>query len=180
MWGCQVLTTHQMTRHLNADDSGGVFTIVWHGVAHALVCPWCWARMAWYWVYCGVSPRVPSFLSPLPPPLLSQLPFFSSSTLTGILNRSFDQVLVSHEATMGCQCWAPWVVVVVEWGSTDVSIPPTHPLGCGARIMGCRTWFDTCGGCLPGCLVVAGTCLGATADGGGGCLPACCLYLPLL
>jgi len=63
-----------------------------------------------------------------------------------------------------------WVVlglVVVDQGGTDVCVPPAHLLGCGVRILGCRTQFDTCGGCLPGCLVGAGTCLGAAADGGG-------------
>src|ERR1700676_4515117 len=57
MWGCHILMMHHLMHCLSANDSGGVF-IVWHGVAHVLVCPWCWACMAWCWVYHGVCPLV--------------------------------------------------------------------------------------------------------------------------
>jgi hypothetical protein len=59
------------------------------------------------------------------------------------------------------------VWVVVEWGSMGISVPPICPLGRGVCVTGCRTQFDTCMGCPPGCLVGAGTCLGAATGGGG-------------
>ena len=62
--------------------------------------------------------------------------------------------------------WMLRVWVVVERGGTGVSVLPTHPLGHGACITGCRTLFDACMGPAR-VLVGAGTCLGATTDGGG-------------
>ena len=114
-----------------------------------------------------VSPCKPSFLSFLPLPLFLHLPP-SFGTLVGMLNQSVDQFPVLREVTMGCQVmWMLWVWVAVERGGMGISVPPTHPLGCGACIMGCQTRFDVCMGCPPGCLVGVGTCLGATTDGGG-------------
>src|SRR5882762_459570 len=110
----------------------------------------------------GVSPRKPSFLSFLPLPLFLHLPP-SFGTLVGMSGRSFNRFLISREVTSGLQVmWVVLGLVVVDQGGTDVCVPPAHLLGCGVRILGCRTQFDTCGGCLPGCLVGAGTCLGAT------------------
>jgi hypothetical protein len=83
-------------------------------------------------------------------------------------DQSFDQFPISHEATSGLQVmWVVLGLVAVDQGSMDVSVLPAHPLGCGMHVLGCRTQFDMCVGCLPGCLVGAGTCLGAAADGGG-------------
>src|SRR5882762_5714548 len=73
MWGCHVLTTSQMTCRLGADDGGGVFAIIWLGVAHALVCPWCWVRMVRCWVYHGACPLLNPPFSPLLLPLSSPI-----------------------------------------------------------------------------------------------------------
>jgi hypothetical protein len=102
-----------------------------------------------------------SFLSPTPPPLFPHLPP-SFGTLTGMSNRSFDRFSTSREATSGFR--AMWVLVglvTTEQGGADVSTPPFGPFGYGGYSPGCGIRFGACVGWPPGCLVGAGTRLGA-------------------
>src|ERR1700692_2285211 len=75
MWGCHVLMMRHLTCCLGADDGSSVFAVVWHGVARALACPWCWVCMTWCWVYHGACPLINPPFSPLLLPLSSPISF---------------------------------------------------------------------------------------------------------
>jgi hypothetical protein len=76
MWGCHILMMHR----LGANDGSSIVAVVWCSTAHALVCPWCWARIVRCWVYCGVYPLVAHFR--IPPGPYSQLQHITLNVVT--------------------------------------------------------------------------------------------------